>query len=135
MGPPISYKSILCNQNFNCTQRSSRSLLQSLLDTPKRGGENKWSRIWSRARYVSMQHMHPHLPLGLPCLLRNLVVITTMMPNYKPIRRMALPSLPIEEQRETWHRRRESEIWLVNWEPRWEAKMTRSNPNYVKWAE
>ena len=41
-----------------------------------------------------------------------------------------------KEQRETWHRRTESEIWLVNWEPAWEAaKMIRSNHNYVKLAE
>jgi len=40
-----------------------------------------------------------------------------------------------EEQRETWHGRTESEIWLVNWEPTWEAaKMIRCNP-YVKMAE
>jgi len=41
-----------------------------------------------------------------------------------------------EEQRETRHRWTESEIWLVKWEPAWEAAKTiRSSPNYLKMAE
>jgi len=65
---------------------------------------------------------------------------TTMMPAHvQTIRRTALSSLPGPLRGATQnlaHGRTESETWLVNWEPTWEAaKMIRSSPNYVKMAE
>ena len=94
MGPPIPHKSILkkCKQDSNGTQGSSRSLLRYLFETTKQG-KNGWSRIRPRARYVSMQHMHSRLSLGLPYAIW-LLPQPWCPPKYKPIKRTALPSLP-----------------------------------------
>ena len=68
-------------------------------------------------------------------VLCNLVVITAKMPTQVQTSQKNDQDLS-EEQRETRHGQTESEIWLVNWEPTWEAaKMIRSNPNYLKMAE
>ena len=66
MGPSIPYKNILkmCKHDSNCTQGSSKSMLQILLDTTKQG-KNRSSRIRSRARCASVQQMHLHLRLPL----------------------------------------------------------------------
>ena len=112
----------------------ARSLLWSLLDTPWKG-KNGWSRIWSRARYVSMQHMHPHVLMGLLMQL-GCYHNHDARPSTNQSKGWHCPACQVlsdhEERRETWRRRTESKIWLVNWEPTSEAaKMIRSNPIYV----